>query len=362
MFAFFQKFLRNPGDHLDHAVQILTSDETKVTQTGQVATSLGGETVFSLNRKEALKLKDSLGKRRTSQKFDISATVEAAKRLSGYRPPSIYDEPVFAGRHRKDGYSVEKYFVKGEGDYIVPYLLLKPDKPIAGGILYLHPEGKSADASSGGSIEWFVRKGYSVLTPDIIGTGETGPGIFHGDAYIEGGSHNLFYGTVLIGRSIVGIRASDVVKLGNILKSECGLPVIYGVARREMSPVLVYAAAFDRSIGGIALIEPYSSYMSMVLNRFYISAFVPGAVPGAIREYDLPDLEASLAPGKLLLEGVTDGNGKRSDTDSINADLDVIRKVYSDNGTPDNLMIRDLPDVQNPENLFGEWIRRISGK
>jgi hypothetical protein len=357
MYAFFQKFLNNPGNPVDEAVKILAQDEIRVTAAGQVSVSPGSETVFSLNKKEALKLEDRLTAFRSSPDNYSEKVIESAMRLSGYKPPSLNDEPVFAGRHRKSGYVVEKYFVKGEGPYIIPYILMIPEGKCKGGILYLNPDGKSADASETGSIVWLVRHGYAVLSPDIIGTGETGPGIFKGDAYIEGGSHNLFYAAVLTGRSLVGIKASDVVKLGSVLKNKLSISEIQGIALRELSPVLVYAAAFDRSISGIALIEPYSSYMSMVLNRFYISAFVPGAVPGALKEYDLPDLEASLAPRVLMMCGVTDGNAKKADREAIDSDLAIIRKVYKDQGAEKNLVIRDLPEGKGYEWLLGEWLK-----
>jgi hypothetical protein len=55
MYSFFQKNLKNPGDSSDQEVEILSPEEIQVTQTGQVSTSLGGETIFNLNLKEAEK-------------------------------------------------------------------------------------------------------------------------------------------------------------------------------------------------------------------------------------------------------------------------------------------------------------------
>ena len=89
---------------------------------------------------------------------------------------SLFNEPVFTGRIQREGYVIEKYFVKGEGDYIIPYLLMLPAKPTDKALIYLHPSGKSAEASVGGEMEWFVRNGFTVLAPDLIGIGEMGPG------------------------------------------------------------------------------------------------------------------------------------------------------------------------------------------
>jgi hypothetical protein len=357
MYVFFQKHLKNPGNPADEAVKILTVDEMRVTATGQVSTSSGGETVFTLNRKEAERLKEKLQSSRVDPERFIPDVLNSARKLSGYREPSGTDEPVFSGRFQKEGYVIEKYFVKGEGNYVIPYLLMIPSEPSGRGLIYLHPSGKSAEASPGGEMEWFARHGFTVLAPDLVGVGEMGPGVFQGDAYIEGGSHNLWYASMLIGRSIVGIRASDVVKLTRLLKMNDNIREIYAVSRKEMAPVLLHAAAFDKSIARIALIEPCSSYLSIVLNRFYISSFIPGVVPGALKTYDLPDIEASLAPRRLLMAGVTDGNGKTTDTASINDDLKIVRNEYIRKSAGEDLMIFSLAEYDNPDAIFSDWIK-----
>jgi len=126
----------------------------------------------------------------------------------------------------------------------------------------------------------------------------------------------------------VGIRAGDVVRLTRLLKKNNEIIEIYGFARKEMSPVLLHAAAFEADITHIALIEPHSSYQSIVMNRFYDPRFVYSIVPGALTAYDLSDLAATLAPRKLLMVGVTDGTGNNADTASINKDLDIIKNAY----------------------------------
>ncbi len=195
---------------------------------------------------------------------------------------------------------------------LIPYLLMMtPHKPNNKVILYLHPSGKAAEASAGGEMEWFVKNGFVVLAPDLIGTGEMGLSDFQGDAFIDGKSHNIWYSAMLIGRSLVGIQVGDVARLLRMLKKTNETTEIYGVARGEMTPVLIHAAAFDPTIERVALVEPLSSYRSMVMNRFYNSGFIYGTVPGSLRAYDLPDLLASLAPRKLLLAGITDSLGKQ---------------------------------------------------
>lgn len=357
MYAFFQKHLQLPGSSAEEEVDLPTAKELQKTLTGQLATSQGGETVFSLNRKEAEKLVNDLQSSRSNLPSHLAGILNSAKKLSGYKEPSDANAPLFTGRIQREGYAIEKYFVNGEGDYVVPYLLMVPDKPNNKALIYLHPSGKSAEAFVGGEIEWFVKNGITVLAPDMIGTGETGPGIFTGDAYIDSVSYNLWYTSTLIGRSIVGIRAGDVVKLTRLLKQNNGITEVYGVARKTMAPVLLYAAAFEPAITRIALIEPFSSYQSIVMNRYYNPRFVYSIVPGALTAFDLPDLAASLAPRKLIMAGVTDGLGNTTDSESINKDLNIIKTAYSARNADGQLNIVPLKPNDKPYDIYLEWIK-----
>ena len=292
MYAFFQKYLELPGSSEEQDVEFLTADELQKTSTGQLSTSVGGETVFSLNRKETEELVLKLEALRGDTARHLSRVLISARKLSGYHEPSDISNPVFTGRIQREGYVIEKYFEKGEGNYVIPYLLLKPAKPNGKALIYLHPGGKLAEADKGGEMEWLAEQGVTVLAPDLIGIGEMGPGIFSGDVSIDSISYNLWYTSVLIGRSIVGIRAGDVARLAGLLKRDNKISEVSGIARKEIAPVLLHAAAFCKDITRIALIESYSSYRSITLNRFYNPKFVHSIVAGALKEYDLTDLAA----------------------------------------------------------------------
>ncbi|MSU65789.1 MAG: xylan esterase [Opitutus sp.] len=356
MYAFFQKHLQLPGSPAEEEVDFPTAGELQKTSTGQLATSLGGETVFSLNRKDAEKVVGRLQTSRTDLAGHLPAVLSSAKRLAGYREPGAGNEPIFTGRIQREGYVIEKYFVKGEGDYVIPYLLFIPEGPSRKSLIYLHPAGKAAESAAGGELEWLVRNGFTVLAPDLLGTGEMGPGSFRGDAEIEGISYNMVYTATLIGRSIVGIRAGDVVRLTRLLRQRGGSGEVYGVARREMTPVLLHAAAFDPGLTRLALLEPLSSYQSMVTNRFYNTAFVYSIVPGALGAYDLPDLAASLAPRKLTIAGMTDAAGNSADG-RINDEIAIVRAAYRSQRAEGQLKIEALAPNEKPHGILTEWLK-----
>ena len=342
MYSFFQKHLANPGNPRDEQVQLLTAEELKVTATGQLATSVVGETVFSLNKKIAENLAAELNNSRKDPGTFLSEVIKSAKELSGYIEPSTTGEPVFSGRIARENYSVEKYFIKGEGNYVIPYLLFVPSKPGNKGLIYLHPAGKSAEAGTGGEIERIVREGVTVLSPDLPGTGELGSGSLHGDAYFDGVSHNLWYAALLIRRSITGIQAGEIVRLAGVLRKRNNEGQISVCARKELAPALLHAAAFTNEISRVILIEPCLSYLSIVTTRFYNPVLINSTVPGALKRYDLPDLAACLVPRKLMIMGTTGADGTYSQAE-INKDLEFIRKAYISKNTESLLVI--TPEV-----------------
>lgn len=357
MYEFFRKHLNNPGDSHDQDIPQLTKEELQVTEKGQISLSPGSETVFSLNAKLAMKLNDELTVQRRSPGAFIPEVIISAKELSGYTEPEDDVEPVFTGRIVNDTYSVEKFFIKGESDYIIPFLLFKPGKSNGKAMIYLHPLGKAADAAPGGEIEQMVSMGMTVLAPDMLNTGELAGGALKGDAWFEGASLNLWYAAMITSHTITGMQAADVVRLAGWLEDRGIFKEIIGFAKQEMSPVMLHAAAFSPEIGSVVLSEPYLSYLSITLSRDYYPGFILSAVPGALKKYDLPDLAASIAPRKLFIEGAVDGSAGMSDVDGISRDLSVIRSGYAFRNAENNLQIVEGKPGKDISGSLGQWLK-----
>ncbi|MEL7585870.1 MAG: acetylxylan esterase [Prolixibacteraceae bacterium] len=351
-YAFFQKFLNNPGSAEDIQVELPTNEDLKVTRTGQVP----GKTVFDLNFALAEKYREQLDRNRKDLKGHLKNVIEKAQVLSGYSEPVKLGTNVFAGIDKKDSYSVVKYFLeKGDG-YLIPYMLYKPDQANREAIIYLHPSGKAVDAYSAEEIKWLVQKGYLVLSPDLAGTGETAAHSFTGDAFLENTSFNIWYASILINKSIAGIRAEEIVRLAKVLESEYGIKSISAIAKGNTASVLLHAAALYKPINKIALINTLSSYQSVVGNRFYAPAFALNAVAGMLKFYDLPDLAATLAPRKLLIDGAVDGNEQKLDRDEIENNFWVAESAYKNYRAEDLFIIQDNDPTTDPEKIYAKWI------
>jgi cephalosporin-C deacetylase-like acetyl esterase len=351
IYDFFMKHFELSGDPAEKEVNIIPAAELIVTETGQISTSLGGDMVFDVNKRETDKLIAELERSRNDLERHLDLVVEKAKHISGFagvRDPD--SEPFLNGRYRRDGYTVGKYAIRGEGDRVIPLLLFLPggrqEKHPA--LVFLHPESKAAEARSGGEIEKLVRRGYIVAATDLAGTGETrntatralGPG----------------YTAVLIGRSIVGIQAGDIIRTVEYLKRRDDVDDerIGAVALGETCLPLIHAAAFDPSIRYVALLASPVSYRSVAMHRHYQMGLMERegggtvhpyevefnwGIAGVLKAYDLPDLIGCMAPRKVILADLRDHRLKPASDALIELETGFPRWVYSQKHAAANLRI-----------------------
>lgn len=290
MYAFFMKHLGLSGSAEDQDIDTLSMETLKVSPKGQVVSSYNGTTTYDINKAGLQDLNEPLEEK-----------VAWAMKLSGYQKPETLSETMMVGRFQREGYTIEKHLMKGEGDYWLPYLLMKPDQATDKAVLYLDPSGKAVDAGVGGDMEALVKAGAMVLAPDLLNTGEMSNGGFTGDANFDGNSYNLWFESILIGRSIVGLDAGDVNRLVAVLQEKEGVKEVRGLAKGEMSSVLLHAANFNPYISSIALIDPMGSYRGLVESFRYSTKSINYSIAGALQHYDLPDLLENLSDSNPLV-------------------------------------------------------------
>lgn len=358
MYSFFQKHLDNPGDAAEEEIELVEEEEIKITPTGQVATALHSKNIFDLNRERAALELDKLRRERGNPTDYLTKVPALARDVNGYRAPKDVGRPFFMGRSQREGYSIEKYFIEGEGEYGVPYLLFIPERKNGKAVLYLHAKGKQAEANVGGEIEKLVNNGFTVLAPDLLGIGEQEPSEIRGDANIEGVSFNAWFSGMTIGRSILGIRAGDISRLVQVLKQEGNFEEINGVSKNEMGPVLLHAVAFDDLITSAVCIGSYLSWGEVTQNEFYKAEYLHSLVPGALLHYDLSDLAASLAPKKLMMINLKNSRG--DDVDGVMQYEPVSRLVqaYRSSGSLQNLKITENSQEHEIIDLVVEFLAK----
>ncbi|WP_353718852.1 acetylxylan esterase [Dyadobacter sp. 676] len=313
-YAFFQKYLDNPGSPSDLEVQLLTDEELHVTPGGRAIAALKGESMFSLNEKRA----KALATKRSAVRSAADLSAELKKKImavSGFTKPAGKMDVIFSGRLHRPGYAMEKYLVKGSSGYHLPVLWLKPAKSIGKTVLLLDDQGKAQAVQQGKLADRLARQGCEVVVPDLSGIGELGSGfISGGDSVIEGVPLNLWFFGMLTHKSLVATRAEEIMVLAEFIrKNGTAGTVLTGVAAGTLTSDLLHAAVIQNPFSKLVLLQPLVSYQSIVEERLYKPGFALSAVPGALTEYDLPDLVEALSSKDLLVINPVTAAGKEVD-------------------------------------------------
>jgi cephalosporin-C deacetylase-like acetyl esterase len=340
MYKFFQKYLDNPGSPADLDVEIFDEKDLWVTESGQLATSIGSETLFSLNRKIAQNQHAELKMLRRMEDFNEHAirVTEEAKLLSGFQYPDPKGRALFSGRYVKEGYALEKYLVPGSGDYMLPAALFKPlERQPEEVILFLHEQGMEHAARKDSlMIHSILQKGYAVLLFDVPGIGSLGPGYLKGDAYIDNTSFNQWFAGILTNRSIVGMRTEDIVRITQFIERDLGeFETIAALASGAAGSEILHAAVFQKNIQKVILIQPFLSFADLATNPEYAPEYIPSTVAGAIKKYDLPDLLAALCPRKVMIINPLSANGYPAGDREKSCFLSYPRIVFTQEGVKD---------------------------
>ena len=271
------------------------------TPTGQLATSLKGETVQSLNQvlaeriyrpgriKDAAKLRAAVAARLGVERG--TGLQPVASRI-GFQPV----QPQKTGTLTRPGYRIHKLAFETEPGITVPALLFAGEGGEAKrpAVLYLNPAGKAADAAPGGEIEALVKAGQVVLAADLRGWGESGPPKKPG---VYGGAYQPAMRAILVGKTMAGMQVYDALRLFDHLAASPAVDAarITIEGKGHGGIVGLYAAVLEPRIARVNVKGALASYMELVRAKLHEN-IIEMVVPGVLRDFDLPELEAAVAP------------------------------------------------------------------
>lgn len=257
-----------------------TEKELNCTTTGQVLTSLGGETIYSLNVARM-------------QSFPRNGTVADLKRLTGFieRPTPVGVQFGTSGRMRKLIYETEP-------GILIPAVLFEAEG--AGkhpGVVIIHGRGKAASRDL---INRYVRAGSTVLSIDARGWGETSAPTTGGGGPRYFGDYKNAMTSILLGKPLVAMRAEDVSGGVGLL---AGLPqvdsskiTVHGVEMGTVAALI--ATVLDHRVAGATLEGGIESYEAVLRHKIHRGVFEQ-VIPGALRYFDLPAIARMAAPRKV---------------------------------------------------------------
>ena len=332
-------------------IQMSTPEELRCTTTGQVVTSPGGETVFSLTQKRLAEIKT----RRPAQEADMLRLAKEASRYEQRTERLAVDN---YGTIARDGYTVEKLIYASEPGIVIPALLYVPNgqgtkRP---GLLMIDGNGKANSASDA---EMFAKSGMVVLTIDARGFGES-----HVNPDINSSEFDRYFGdyddamtALLVGKTLVGMRAEDVSRGVDLLaaRADVDRDRIYACGIDSGAVPLLFASVLDRRIKRVALDGMLTSYESVVTRRIHRQVF-ESIIPGVLKSFDLPDLAAALAPREVWIVNGADPLGLPLTGGEVRAQYGRTVDAFKRAGAEGALHIVDRkPDEAIAHVLWGQW-------
>jgi hypothetical protein len=214
-------------------------------------------------------------------------------------------------------------------------------------ILLLHEKGKSYAVNSDSLAKQLLANGYTILAGDLPDIGEMGPGYMRGDTYINQVSYNKWFAGILTGRSIVGLRAEDILRMSHFIKTHLAdYSQVTAISMGMLGSELLHAAVFEKDIQKVCLIRPFLSYAELALSNDYKTSYIHSAVAGAIEAYDMPDLIAGLCPRKALIINPLSGNGKKAGEEKAGENYRFPLEVYSEKDAAQNFHLESNMDDQ----------------
>jgi cephalosporin-C deacetylase-like acetyl esterase len=349
-YRWFSRWLKGVDDaEPEPEVMIASESELWCTQTGQVVTELGGETVVTLNQKRAEKLVPKRAEWSSQAQLESyrKEIQKEARQLSGMATAadsaSVRTVPMNTfGVIERSGYRIEKLIYESEPGIKVPALLFVPKAPEERkpAVIYVHGRGKAAEAGTGGDVEQLVRAGHIVLSIDARGMGETRQLPDRDDFFRYFGVYESAMTALLMGKPLVGMRAVDIQRGVDLLsgRSDVDLQRISAFGREKGAVPTLFAALLDARIKKLALEGMLVSYQSVVRHKIHREVF-EDVIVGVLKSFDLPDLVAAMSPRPVWIVNGTDPLGHHIDQGDLHTQYAIAQKSFRLAGAEGSLKI-----------------------
>ena len=282
-------------------------EQLQCTPRGQVMLLEGARSTYDLN----VELEEKLAKGRKElwQQAGREESLAKVREITGIR--ALADLPkcectIGSSSEDQGDNKPVKLILRPEAGISLPALAFLPNKRSGEAYLYLHADGKQADAGRGGPIEKLVGQGHLVLAVDLRGLGETAPdgSSKRGIAHHVGQQWKEFYLAYLLDTSYLAMRTEDILASARFLvryEASEARNRVHLISIGRVGPPALHAAALEPELfASVSLRNCVDSWSSVVRTPMATNQF-ENVVHGALGTYDLPDLLATLPKEKLTV-------------------------------------------------------------
>ena len=325
------RWLGNEGQAVgEESGELFTEEELQCTSKGQVANSLGGQTVLAMNKILADKLAPPRAVPRGHPEHEIYRNKVKNK----------VTEILRAGHYRP------------EAGVIVPDRVFDAGAFARGVALVCADAGKDDPAVRRGIIDPLIASGYRVVGVDVRGWGETTPDMPGADVSYSWDDF-FAYRALESGRPLLGQRVKDFLAAARN-RTENRNWLVVGVGAGAL--VAAHAAVLERRINRLITVGGLLSYRSLIddpLTKQPFSSFLPGV----IGSYDVRDLYAAIAPRPVLVLNPQDS--QRVPVHRVKAweELDWTAQAFEAAGATGKFDVQSQLSTAKMRNALMDWLK-----
>ena len=287
--------------------------------------------------------RESISDALTKVRDAVAARIKLKLAADRTNPPSTSH-----GQSDYPHFTAEKLVIESEPGIRLPALLLRPKSDAAAKTVVLHLSdlGKPSDPAKPTLALEMVGKGYTVLSLDVRGAGETDSRDHAALKPIKSFDPQEYqYETTAIdcvrcGSTLLAMQTFDVVRAMDWLAGRDDLSSKRLVLAGEGlgGAWALTAAAFDSRPAGVITVGMVPSYKLIVGSQYY-AARDYFWVPGALKDFDLPDLVALAAPRPVLMIDSVDAMLAPLSEEACRAACAWPLDVYKVAGVPERLRL-----------------------
>ncbi len=367
-YAWFDHWLKGV-DAEAHEPEIVTEKlpTLQCTTTGQVITSLGGKRVYDFNRAQAeheLRLLDS---RRRAADFRKTLAGKIRSRLA---LPADASTPA-----------VNTLSTTEVGDLVIEKLLLETEPGIEVPTRVIHRRGlqgrvravvylrdRTGESDPPGLFAALAERGNVVAVVEVRGFGET-----RAARDVREGTEDYFhprdaedadfaYAAFFVGRPLLGMRVNDALGVVRYLRTRPDVDSqrVAMAGRGWAAVVALFSASLDGEISAAVLEAMPASYSALAKAEIYQQpAFF--LLPGALQDFDLTDVFATLAPRPLLVLNPQDPLTRKMVEQESLAAFEPVRAAYDAAKASASFTVKVESLEADVPKVLEEWLSALEG-
>jgi dienelactone hydrolase len=268
-------------------------------KTGNAVRDFAGRTPFVLLRERAASV-------------TTPARPPDLRSLLGMEAPAAPPRLQVLGGTRYRACDIRAAEVQSAETVWVPAWLFLPKGAWSRLLLILEPNGRNAHWREDDLYAELAGGGIAVCAADVRGVGDLAPQFSPGAAGYareHQDEENYAWAGLILGRSLLGQRVTDILALTTALAREYPEARIAAAARDAMTVPALCATALEQRIAKVYLARHLVSWRSLVAKEEYTCPFA-NFVPDVLRATDLPGIARSIAPRTVIVAGAVDASGR----------------------------------------------------